>query len=429
MSAIRHTTEIQVNVPDGGVVIVHPARQHAYEVVLAAQRAGRLRQFITGIYYNPAAFPYALVPLLPRPLHDGAIRQLAKRANPAIAAERVRSWPYAEILSRTIGRIRWIDRLSRHRSGFVFANWATDLYASRVLARMSPRPAAVYGFFGSVVHTFSRARQLGIPTILDVPCLLGGDDIGREECRALGLKDSLPPSVDAARELGLSDWVVAPSPAVAESIRLAGFAGRGTFVVPFGADTDAFRPAAQPRGAARFRAVFAGRLEVRKGVHYLLDAWQRAGLDGELVIAGPPSSEQYLARIRQLYSGNVVEAGNLVQPQLAALFSTADVFVFPSLSEGSAVVVYEALASGLPCIVTAESGSVVRDGIEGFLVPSRNVAAICDRLQRLYHDPEMRQRMARAARVRASEFTWATYHHKIGSIIDHVLGHQRSQCG
>ena len=72
----------------------------------------------------------------------------------------------------------------------------------------------------------------------------------------------------------------------------------------------------------------------------------------------------------------------------------ADVFVFPSLFEGSAVVTYEALASGLPSVVTAEAGSVVRDGVEGFVVGARDVAALAARMETLGRDRELRARMA-----------------------------------
>ena len=68
--------------------------------------------------------------------------------------------------------------------------------------------------------------------------------------------------------------------------------------------------------------------------------------------------------------------------------ASADVFVFPSLFEGSAVVTYEALACGLPSIVTPSAGSVVRDGIEGFLVPESNVLALAERMEQLGNAPE-----------------------------------------
>ena len=90
--------------------------------------------------------------------------------------------------------------------------------------------------------------------------------------------------------------------------------------------------------------------------------------------------------------------------------AAADVFVFPSLFEGSAVVTYEALACGLPSVVTAEAGSVVRDGVEGYLVPSRDVEALAKSMERLGEDADLRASMAARARARAEEFDWPRYH-------------------
>ena len=76
--------------------------------------------------------------------------------------------------------------------------------------------------------------------------------------------------------------------------------------------------------------------------------------------SNPGPLEPYLEMVEPL--------GRVSHAEMPAWMRQADVFVFPSLFEGSAVVTYEALASGLPCVVTAESGSVVRDGLEGFVV-------------------------------------------------------------
>ena len=97
--------------------------------------------------------------------------------------------------------------------------------------------------------------------------------------------------------------------------------------------------------------------------------------------------------------------------------AAADVFVFPSLFEGSAVVTYEALACGLPGVVTPAAGSVIRDGIEGFVVMPRDVTALAQRMEQLGQSPQLRARMSAAARSRALEFDWPRYH---GSILDAV---------
>jgi glycosyltransferase involved in cell wall biosynthesis len=90
--------------------------------------------------------------------------------------------------------------------------------------------------------------------------------------------------------------------------------------------------------------------------------------------------------------------------------AAADVFVFPSLFEGSAVVTYEALASGLPGIVTPSAGSVARDGLEGLIVPPADVEALAGAMERLGDDPDLRETMAVAARARAETFDWSRYH-------------------
>jgi glycosyltransferase involved in cell wall biosynthesis len=90
--------------------------------------------------------------------------------------------------------------------------------------------------------------------------------------------------------------------------------------------------------------------------------------------------------------------------------AAADVFVFPSLFEGSAVVTYEALACGLPCLVTAEAGSVVRDGREGRIVPARDVGALAAAMHELGTDAGLREHLAAAARARAETFDWPRYH-------------------
>lgn len=76
--------------------------------------------------------------------------------------------------------------------------------------------------------------------------------------------------------------------------------------------------------------------------------------------------------------------GAVPRQEIAKQYAWADVFVLPSICEGSATVCYEALASGLPVITTPNSGSVVRDGLDGFIVPIRNSEAIREKLARLH---------------------------------------------
>jgi glycosyltransferase involved in cell wall biosynthesis len=118
------------------------------------------------------------------------------------------------------------------------------------------------------------------------------------------------------------------------------------------------------------------------------------------------------------YRDQVEFLGRVGHGEMPARLASADVFVFPSLFEGSAVVTYEALACGLPSVVTPSSGSVARDGIEGLVVPAGEVEPLARAIETLGLDAGLRERMAIAARQRSLEFTWPRYHEAVARAID-----------
>ena len=101
--------------------------------------------------------------------------------------------------------------------------------------------------------------------------------------------------------------------------------------------------------------------------------------------------------------------GQVPRSRVREEFERADVFVLPTLSESFALVHLEALACGVPVITTPNCGSTVRDGVEGFIVPIRDPAALADRVERILIDRALRDRLSQSARARAREFTWDRY--------------------
>jgi glycosyltransferase involved in cell wall biosynthesis len=108
-------------------------------------------------------------------------------------------------------------------------------------------------------------------------------------------------------------------------------------------------------------------------------------------------------------------------PDPVSLYQQADVFAFPTIEEGSALVIYEALACGLPVITTPNAGSVVRDEIEGFLLPMRDVDGMAGRLERLRADAQLRHDMGNAARRRAEGFTWRAYGDNLAQLYQQLV--------
>jgi len=219
-------------------------------------------------------------------------------------------------------------------------------------------------------------------------------------------------------EFALAHRIVVPSEFVRDTFREEGVPDEKLVLIPRGVDAERFRPAAEP--PATFRAVFVGAIGHRKGVHYLLEAWERLGLpDGELLLAGGVQAE--IAPLVARHAGKLgVRCVGHVDP--LPFYQSASVFVFPSLSEGSAKVTYEAMACGLPVVVTPNAGSVARDGVDGLVVPVRDASALAEGILKLYRDPDLRLTMGRAARKRAEAHTWEHYRARILAAYADALG-------
>jgi glycosyltransferase involved in cell wall biosynthesis len=132
------------------------------------------------------------------------------------------------------------------------------------------------------------------------------------------------------------------------------------------------------------------------------------------------------ARVGNELRQYVEVVGAVPRDQVCGHLQWADVFLLPSICEGSATVVYEALASGLPVICTPNTGSVVRHGTDGWIVPAGDTCCIVECLRRLATDKELLAYQARNARQRATEFDLARYGHRLVQLIDEALGQKRS---
>ena len=162
-----------------------------------------------------------------------------------------------------------------------------------------------------------------------------------------------------------------PSQYNVDSFTARGFPRERLLLLPRGVDTVRFSPRPNGGDPNIFRAIFVGQISCVKGIQYVLEAWRKAALpNAELTIAGEVKADAAAAIEPYRSDPSIRLKGHISDP--VALYQSADVFVFPSIEEGSALVTYEAMACGLPSIVTHNAGSLVRDGIDGYVVPLRD---------------------------------------------------------
>ncbi|MCS7261243.1 MAG: glycosyltransferase family 4 protein [Anaerolineae bacterium] len=286
-----------------------------------------------------------------------------------------------------------------------------DLWTAMYL----PRCDLFHGWSGMCLYTLRRARRFGAVTVVERASSHPNTYLRllRDEYARWNVRSKVPMwnYRRLLRELEEVDYVTIPSPFVRDSMLNAGASPDKLIEIPFGVDLSRFHPA-QDGSTHPFRVAFAGQVSLLKGVPYLVGAWQQLGWkDSELWIIGAiaPDVRYMLAGWRNLPGVRLIPYSR----HLETLLSQCDVFVFPSIQEGSALVTYEALACGLPVITTPNAGSVVRDGQEGFIVPIRDVDALCDRMQRLREDVALRRAMSHAALERARAFPWTAYQERL----------------
>lgn len=279
-------------------------------------------------------------------------------------------------------------------------------------------------------QSLERAKDVGAITILERASSHPQEQAGI--LRDLYARHGMTPrhsawhSRQAEEEFARADFIAVPSQFVQRSFLARGFPPEKLLLLPYGVDTERFHPPAEKgrKENRPFRALFVGQVSLRKGTPDLLEAWRRLGWRGaELWIAGRPAPE--MRRFLPRYAGLAgVRWLDFVRDP-ARLYAEADIFVFPTYEEGSALVTYEAMASGMPMITTERAGSIARPGQEALIVPAGDVEALTQAMIRLREEPALRERLGHAARGRAEDFTWDDYGRRLLAAYARLLGEVR----
>ncbi len=305
-------------------------------------------------------------------------------------------------------------------------------YADRLASQWVPPATIFHGWAGNCLSCIKKARQQGSFIMIEQVSMHPRDweQAVLEECERFGVRPrdcraTLPAPLmrRMEREFELADAILVPSQVARKSFENAGYANR-TIVVNAGVDHHFFVAPSQAAPRDIFRVCYAGRVELPKGLPYLLQAWNQLKLaQAELVVIGEVAPEMH-PFIKRWALPNVRFLGILPQSELARWYRASHLFAFPSVNEGLARVLFEAMSSGLPVLATERSGGgdCITPGVEGDLVPARNVAALAEGILWHYKNPEVSATMGRAARSKIEDqFTLAHYVERVINIYHAVL--------
>lgn len=383
------------------------ARMH-YAVPRIFASAGRLAHFYTDICATKG-WP-RIVNSFPATLYPAPVKRLAGRLPkgvPTALTTVFSSFGLRSVLRHM--RTRDVVEETSH------AIWAGSVFSEMVARRGFHDAAGLYAFSGDALEQMRAAKQQGLWTAVeqmiaprDVVETLLDQEMMRFPKWAGPVRDNPHARLFADREKAewrLADVIVCPSEFVRKHVVACGGPEDRCVVVPYGVNASAAidRPARMP---GPIRVLTVGEVGLRKGSPYVVEAARLMEGAARFRMAGrvrvPDDVKQEISQWVEL-------RGIVPRSQIVEEFRWADVFLLPSLCEGSATAVYEALAAGLPVITTENTGSVVRDGIEGFIVPVCDPEAIATAVRALADNPELRRSMSTNALLRAAEHTVESY--------------------
>lgn len=407
------------------LLLAHPSGNSFFRAAARSfHHAGWLRELHSCICWDQHLF---LARYLPRRL----TAQLARRSFDDVPLHLQHSYPWREVarLASAALPLAW---LSRHEYGSfsldaVYRSF--DRHVARTLPSLSGLQA-VYAYEDGARFTFEAARSLGLRRIYDLPIgywraaraiFEEEKDLQPEWASTLtGLNDSSAKLARKDDELQLADLVIVPSQYVHTTLSTYNATSAPIAVVPFGSPAPRVNLPA-PRLTGPLRVLYVGSLGQRKGLSYALDAVESLGSQVSFTLIGKVTAPECVPLRTALERHQWVES--LPHFQILEQMANHDVLVFPTLFDGFGLVITEALSQGLPVITTLNSGApeCIRDGVEGFIVPTRDSQSITQCLQKLATNREMLAVMRAACLRRSAELSWFRYEHSLRIAVGQML--------
>jgi len=267
-----------------------------------------------------------------------------------------------------------------------------------------------FGYDTGFLEAAKVASEQGALTVLGQmdPGRVEFDIVVEERGRWPGWEDHSPPIPDSYQKRREAEWATADKIIVnSDWSRIAleqqGVPTEKLEVIPLCYEPPASVELSGGRDESEFVVLWLGQVNLRKGIPYVLEAAKL--LKDEQVrfeIVGPIkiASEQVAAA-----PSNVNFVGRVQRSDLSKVYSRADLFMLPTLSDGFAITQLEAMAHGLPVIATPNCGKVVKDGSDGFVIPIRDAAVLAEKIMVLANDKSKHSAFSKNALATSKQFT------------------------
>lgn len=413
--------------PNSRISLVHPtSNPNSRNAAQALAEANLLNAIITTAAYNPQGVISQFLKRLPGSIARPILHELERRTWVAPQGAVMNTHPIREALRIALVKTHLSDQLGFDKQGPI--DWVYTSLDQQVARHHLDGIDAIYAYEDGAASTFAAAKAQGILCLYDLPIAfyqtaqaIQIEEVKRFPQYAPALQATREPAWKLERkaaEVKLADHIFVASSFTKRSLLSIGIAESAITVIPYGSPIDYFHP--KPKPDDTFRALFVGRVGPRKGVHYLLQAWKSLNLiNAELLMVGVNEFPDTVA----INGANYRHIPSVPHYTLNQYYSSASVFVFPSLVEGFGLVLLEAMACGIPIITTPNTAGpdIITDGVEGFIIPIRDVDALKAKLEWCYQNPKILKEMGKAARQKAEQLTWTRYRKSLSASVTLLL--------
>ncbi len=399
-------------------VIQDGARLH-YAVPIALQREGILERVYTDWYNAPGSAESFLTKIIRLAGREMASR-LSQRFSPELSRSLVHSRP-SLLWAQYRGRRRFENELE------MFA-WLRDRFGQWVCSSGFGNSNGLFGFVRNISPAICQAaKEAGLKVVTDqiiAPFEIEQREIAIQESRFPGWNTE---RADGQSNLGdverhtwaLSDRITCASDYVRDGLIQCGVEASKIDILPYPFDAGKIRATDRRGRAGPVTVGFVGKVGLRKGAPYIFELARRFDpAVARFVLVGDLRIEPSIAEKNR----RAVElVGPVPRSEVVNWLERFDVFLLPSTCEGSAGAVNEAMAAGLPVIVSPNSGSWVRDGVEGFITEYDDIDKMEHSLRQLLDSPQRRHEMGLAGRARVEEFTVSRYGSELAGVFGQLI--------
>lgn len=412
------------------VIVAHPGRQHSFRLASALKKEDMLLKYVTTVYDKDSSLLMKFTKLF---LSKDDKKRADGRKNRDLEDQDVIQ--YCE-LSGMIDAL--LVRMDKCRKLYIWWRRRTADRFGRKVADLAIRENAdaviMYDSNATVCFDILKKKAPHILRIMDTSIA------NRLYMKEVFKKDEkiCPQFVDTfyggkedqsdllfRKEIEDTEVFLAPSRFVKKSLKYSGVQDEQIDICPYGAN---FSPAGEKKefeAGKPLEAIFVGYANQRKGIFYLLEAVM--SLPGDLVHLTVVGNYVNTDNRFDKYMDRVTFTGRVPHEKVKQLMKNADVYVFPSLGEGLSLSVLEALACGLPCIVSENSGAndAIEDYVNGFEIPVQDIGQIKEKLLWFAQHRDRLPEMSEKASETALTYSWENYSLKVQEIIKNRIDEKR----